>query len=626
MSRSSKKPSGSPVSLFPFLAVLLCTMGALVILLVAMSHAARNRTPEAPTEAAVAEDAPETEIISEEEQQQREAILAKAKTAEEEFRARAEAVDKVLREDQLRLSQLEDHMRRMLSEVEAKRAAIAQLLADETEKLDDRAQAERNLEQLKELIEEAKQEIAEIKEENAGKEKAYAIVPYRGRSGTRRRPIYIECLEDRVVLQPEGVELMDSDFVEPLGVGNPLASALRATREHYARENPDAGYDPDAEPYPLIIVRPKGIKLYYRVREAIRSWDSDFGYELVSEDTELDFSMPSATLSHAQTSAVKHSRMRRQLLARAAPRAYQSSAFNAGRGQRGGGGGEPYDGRTLDGTTGSRGEGDPGSFGIDGSDDGQFFAASGPQSSGGNGEGEPGFGGDANNPGPNKPGLYQPPSDDASEDAYGSGNASDQQLASSQSSAATSATAGGPPSGSASAASQSQSGSQSPGGNASESASMGSSVSSFAAGSSSRDSSRQGDWALEDRSPSDIAIRRTVGVVVDAHQLVVMSQEGAPTPGRQPRGEVIKLDGSTDAGVAPFVGAMQRRIRSWGMAGQGLYWRPVVRLHVSPNGARRADELVRLLRGSGIDIQQQRTATREQPTVLPATGGSRATR
>ena len=56
----------------------------------------------------------------------------------------------------------------------------------------------------------------------------YSVVPYEGPNSTHRRPVYIECRENSMVLQPEGVELTPADFVGMLGPGNPLASALRA--------------------------------------------------------------------------------------------------------------------------------------------------------------------------------------------------------------------------------------------------------------------------------------------------------------------------------------------------------------------------------------------------------------
>ena len=55
---------------------------------------------------------------------------------------------------------------------------------------------------------------------------------YEGPNQTRRRPIYLECRDDAVMLQPEGIALSESDFEGPMGPGNPLATALRAAREY----------------------------------------------------------------------------------------------------------------------------------------------------------------------------------------------------------------------------------------------------------------------------------------------------------------------------------------------------------------------------------------------------------
>ena len=208
---------------------------------------------------------------------------------------------------------------------------------------------------MQKLIAETKSEVEELKKQQGEQFKSYSIVPYKGLNGTRRQPIYIECRGDQVLLQPEGVALLPEDFAKPLGVGNPLAAALRASREYYARDDPNAGLDPDAEPYPLIIIRPDGVLAYYGVREAIRSWDSDFGYEMVDADWDLKFPAPNPALYDLQKQAVDRARLRKELLARAAPRAYGGTGTRNGGdyGQRGGGGGQPYDGSVLGNATGA---------------------------------------------------------------------------------------------------------------------------------------------------------------------------------------------------------------------------------------------------------------------------------
>ena len=70
------------------------------------------------------------------------------------------------------------------------------------------------------------------------------LIPYDGPNGTRRRPIYIECTEFGVIIQPEGLILRADDFSGPLGPGNPLDIALRAIREHIERTAGDKAASP----------------------------------------------------------------------------------------------------------------------------------------------------------------------------------------------------------------------------------------------------------------------------------------------------------------------------------------------------------------------------------------------
>ncbi len=131
-----------------------------------------------------------------------------------------------------------------------------------------------------------------LRKDAADRPRSYAVVPYEGPNQTRRRPIYLECRADAVVMQPEGIRLTEADFEGPMGPGNPLAAALRAAREHLLAERQ---FDPQAgEPYPLLLVRPEGIGAYYAAREAMKSWGCDFGYELIGDDWKLAYPPRSA--------------------------------------------------------------------------------------------------------------------------------------------------------------------------------------------------------------------------------------------------------------------------------------------------------------------------------------------
>jgi hypothetical protein len=76
-------------------------------------------------------------------------------------------------------------------------------------------------------------------------------------------------------------------------------------------------------------------------------------------------------------------------------------------------------------------------------------------------------------------------------------------------------------------------------------------------------------------------------------------------------GKSVPLQGDTVESVDAIVNHVRDQIDGWGLAGNGLYWRPVVVLKVEPNGAARARDLERLLRNSGLELRTEQTARAE---------------
>jgi hypothetical protein len=111
------------------------------------------------------------------------------------------------------------------------------------------------------------------------------------------------------------------------------------------------------------------------------------------------------------------------------------------------------------------------------------------------------------------------------------------------------------------------------------------------------------DWALREKPGRAVPIRRTIRVAVGKDQLRVGSDSG-PTGG----GKSIPMRGDTIESLDEFVKQVHQQIDGWGIAGNGLYWRPVILLDVGPDGQRRADDLARLLKNSGLEIRTDETA------------------
>ncbi len=308
--RRSPKQAGPGISLFPFLAVLICTMGALVPLLLAITRTARMQA-EAAALAKLSEQGSEIRTQREDVQWRTEQL--------KKSRTRAEAQ---LADERLELGHLEDHSRRLRDQLGQYKTTMGDLENVDHAGQGRLAQSQAELEQLRTQIGAAQQQLTQRHQAAAGRSRSYAVVPYEGPNQTRRRPIYLECREDAVVLQPEKIELVESDFEGPLGPGNPLAVALRATREYMLAQR---DFDPQAgEPYPLLLVRPEGINAYYDARAAMKSWGFDFGYELLDDGWKLAYPPPDPRLAEVVRQAVASARVEQARLAAAAPREYGS--------------------------------------------------------------------------------------------------------------------------------------------------------------------------------------------------------------------------------------------------------------------------------------------------------------
>ena len=296
MNKRLTSDSGNSVSLFPFLAVLLCTMGALLVLLVVLADRAGKRAV-AEAEAVLQQPAVAAALYQPELSQDAKEAAEKAEKEAAELAMQLEKVhayqkhlaelqqqgDQRLQEEKERLHHLEAHTRRMEHELARLSLAAEQLTATEDNQAVDQEQAERELTRLQQLVVDTEAELEELREDTQGKH-SYAIVPYRGPNGTYRKPIYIECRKEAIILHPEGIRFKPSDFLATSWAGNPLAAALRATREHVNAQAAKAGAAEPPDPYPMILVRPDGIRQYSLVRAAITSWDASFGYEFIDSD------------------------------------------------------------------------------------------------------------------------------------------------------------------------------------------------------------------------------------------------------------------------------------------------------------------------------------------------------
>lgn len=612
--------SGNSVSLFPFLAVLLCTMGALLVLLVVLAQRAGERVvAEADTSTVVPAnielasplDSSATEKLVEQ--------LEKVKQYQQRLDELQKQADQRLLEEKQRLTHVEEHTRRLEHELARLSLAAEQLKATEQDQSVDQAQAEGELERLKKLIEDTEARLEELREQDQGR-RSYAIVPYRGPNGTYRKPIYIECRKNAIILHPEGIHFKASDFIDPSWPGNPLAAAIRATRDHVNAQAARVGEAEPPDPYPMILVRPDGIRQYSLARAAIKSWDSSYGYEFIDSDWELNFpELPDPQLARVQEHAIMMARDRLARLIRSAP----SRFGGRGLGGRGSGAGS--------GASGSNGFGDGSVDGVY-ADDSQLgrsqsggnsvsngFAGNSPGSENsmaaddGVASGELEYGamadGAGSASGASGAGNLQTGAAESEVEANGSrnGGTSDQYSQAGGSGEAEAAAASG---GSGSSGGKQSDAGQSSGvrtATAGGAASSGGSGNSAAGQKASIAETRGRNWAVQGGSPNSVAIRRPIQVVVRQDQLAMLPNRHAMA-GDTSKGRLISLDQSTKAISDEFVSALRMRIEEWGLAGRGLYWRPVLQLNVAPGAQQTANQVLRLLKDSGVEVSLPETA------------------
>lgn len=683
------RSSDSGGTLFPFLAVLLCTMGSLIVLLVVIGHQSRIRA----AQEVAAQSAELHEKVDEE--------LDMSGWRIEQLRASREKTAEQLTQMRLHLSHLEDHVLRLKEKQSA--------LVEEWEKLNNfdaggesrKAELSRRLDELRGALANAKLRVEDERRRLREAQSAYAIVPYEGPNGTTRRPIYVECRPDAVVLQPLGIEFTAADFVEPLEPGNPLDAALRAVREYWVMHD---GFDPNhGEPYPLILVRPHGEMAYNFVREAIQSWGSEFGYELIEEDWDLRFPPAEPGLDRVVARAVDSARQRQRDLVRAAPRRYRQSEpteftispVRGGLVPMGGSrgslrvaphndpprpGGPPGFGRPggfggnspPEGTAAARGGDGLGAGpqeayqdldtalrpnpGRGGSGNGTYTAAGAPSGAaslrggGARDEGSGGFAGAGARYGESRPqagsGLATARQSESGGAGGIPGSIAGSPDGSEQGTAALGSSGGSCPAGGSTgdtavsslnlgdrgssnagvqenavpsggtvgvdlnpgtqAATGGQplrpgeyvpsSGTQGVGDTAAERPSL---ASTHHRATRSIAESRGINWGLPATSAGAIPITRPIRVECYADRIVLVPEK------RNERTREIPLTERTVDGMDSFVSAVWERMDSWGIAGRGMYWRPILHVYTADGAETRAQDLGVLLEGSGLEVRKK---------------------
>lgn len=271
------------VSTFPFMAVLLCAMGSLILLLLIMDRQGKK----AALAAALAKKAHRKKTST---RQAPEDIVEREVERLHTQVCRLEAIRWALQQEQRDVQEEIYRERKRTADIRDRVESLQRRYAKSGEKLErqrrqtDRLRAvatalDQDLADLAARLQQARMRLAARKKDETIKKTVFSLVPYRGPRGESRNPIYAECRAGGVVLLPPRVELIGSAF---------SAEAIRKElRQRIATYS-----DPEGRrPYLLLLVRPEGIRSFYAIREAISGLPIDLGYELVDGEWTIEVNL-----------------------------------------------------------------------------------------------------------------------------------------------------------------------------------------------------------------------------------------------------------------------------------------------------------------------------------------------
>lgn len=307
MSTRQRRTNNS-ISLFPFLAVLVCAMGALIFLLVVTTRQIRMqsvaRVQETPRDAPVDvsteppvhsfQPAPAYETAPEDDHERRLADLVaqwRQRTASLTARRDQQRATLARQASQLAAAGADlDQMQATLEELESRRRQLA-AQAQNGER--NGAELDREATEIERLLADLKKRLQQKEHETRMARTRFAFVPFDGQSGTTRRPILIDCTSRGLRILPEDILVTAADLQGFTSAYNPLLSGMKALTDYWKAKDKSLPREEQAgEPYVLLLVRPGGTVAFYVARSLLQSLKQPYGYELVEDDWEL--SLPEA--------------------------------------------------------------------------------------------------------------------------------------------------------------------------------------------------------------------------------------------------------------------------------------------------------------------------------------------
>lgn len=305
------------VSLFPFLDVLVCTMGSLILLLLVATSRIRAAAVEKAKQAAIQERLKSAEaaslvpppivLASEPEDDP----TPEWQTRVEQLTDERDALRNQLSQLKSRLATAQSAVMRTKVKAASTEDRLKEIRTHQEATAAERQRLQAEIDSLQSDLTDAEQRLTKAVERQQTAKSRFAFLPFDGRTGTTKRPILIECTQDCIRFLPEDVRLTPADLNGFTTGFNPLLIASRELihywkayeRVHSAGADPTkdadsfetdlaALNDKEREPYVLLLVRPNGAVAFHIAKSFLTQLKVPHGYELITDDMEIDSSNP----------------------------------------------------------------------------------------------------------------------------------------------------------------------------------------------------------------------------------------------------------------------------------------------------------------------------------------------
>lgn len=336
----ARRQHHNSISLFPFLAVLVCAMGSLILLLLVMTRKIRHDQQE--NEAAAVVMATEAIALSDRSAEiaDLEQQIATVKASLSAKQSQSAAIESSIKDRQAQIETLQQELSSLqlqlqstnakpeagvseslkeARELKAKEAALLRKLEESEKRLFEKQQlltkvtessskAELTLQEKQSDLISLRARVEEAKEKAAHVSGTSTLLEFSNSTGTVRTPIVIDVSEKGFEILPNGIVITPADMEGFPVRDNPLLSAILTAHRHRSQ---NAVVD---EPYVLLLIRPDGSLPFYGAQRVLAESNIHYGYELLEPDQQIVAGELDASETPAVQTAISDALKRRENL------------------------------------------------------------------------------------------------------------------------------------------------------------------------------------------------------------------------------------------------------------------------------------------------------------------------